>query len=979
MLLASVAMPALPRRFGRGDALTLVLLCAAAYVGNVAAVSLFSGVDLLLGGIAVMFTALRRSLAETMIVAGIGSLHTLVLWGHPYALVILVLEAIWVRFLYERWGREITLYDALFWLVVGVPLVAALYGVALGMDRLAVTLIALKQPVNGLLYTAVASLLHHFLLLRQAWHQKGYPRGRFADLLAPLLIVFALVPTLLVLSLYTQIEQRQRLKEITASLDAEAHELNSRVTAPTELDRAMESWRNRLGPFGSKGPVIALVNEAGEAVKEEPPGWLSRRPEKTAMRPGLAKRQNDAIAATMAREQDAYYAHRVTDLPALQSSGLELVVGVSAAPFVDRLRTLQLTALTLASVIGLGSVVGANAIARRAGRIVDPILTRLYRVPANLREDISEPWPEPPIVELKAVTDGLAGLEGDLSHQMRALADSEERYRAIATNLPGGVYQRTMTPDGEIRFPYLSSSYGQIFGLDMERALQEPEFMMEIIHPEDRPRYHAALERSARVMEALDVEFRVCHPDGRMHWVRSLGQPRRGADGTITWDGIAIDETARKAAEHRLAYLARYDTLTGVLNREEFIRQLGHFVGEPDGPPVAVLYVDLDDLKSVNDTLGHAAGDEVIREAARRIQVGVRDADQLSRYGGDEFVVLTAGAGDDDVATAVAQRILDQLKAPFTVGARMMDLSATIGIFMHAEHLDDAEECVRRADVALYYGKRTQRGTWWFYADAMDAEQQRWINLRAELREVLADDALSVVYQPQVDLASGRLVGVEALARWWHLTEGWVPPDWFIALAEESGLIDRLGDRVLHRACADLSIWQAQDPLRAPQYVAVNVSGHQLAGAALWDSVWDALQAHGLPAGALELEITERVFYEAGSELLDRLAAAGVSLSIDDYGKGYSSLFVLRDSPARVVKIDRSFVTRAETSESDRLIVEQTIGMAHSLGRTVVAEGVETAEQLAMLRRMGCDATQGYYLARPMEATQISAMWHQQW
>ncbi len=377
--------------------------------------------------------------------------------------------------------------------------------------------------------------------------------------------------------------------------------------------------------------------------------------------------------------------------------------------------------------------------------------------------------------------------------------------------------------------------------------------------------------------------------------------------------------------------------------------------------------------------MGHAAGDRVICEAAKRIQEAVRDADRVARYGGDEFVVLAVGVAEDAAAAAVARRIVDHLKAPLAVGDRMLELSATIGIVMGAEQLDDAKECVRRADVALYHGKSTQRGSWSFYADAMDTAQQRRVNLRDDLRDALAEGGLSIAYQPKIDLASGHLYAVEALARWWHPTEGWVPPDWFIELAEAGGLIESLGDYVLRRACADLAMWRAQDPDRAPQSVAVNVSGYQLVGHTLWDSVRAALQAHGLAASALELEITERVFYEARSDLLDRLAAAGVCLSIDDYGKGYSSLLVLRDSPAHVLKIDRSFVSRAETSEADRLIVEQTIGLAHSLGRTVVAEGVETAKQLAMLRRMGCDAAQGYYLARPMEAAQIPTIWDRRW
>lgn len=552
MLGVVAAIPLWPHRFGPRDALILLALCAAAYIGNMAAVSLFSGVDLLLGGVAVMFAAIRRSLVETVIVAVIGSLHTLVLWGHPYALVIFVLEAACVRLMYGRWGREITAYDAVFWLLAGVPLVLAFYGAVLGMDRVAVSLIALKQPVNGLLYAAVASLLHHALLLRQVRRSKSPGDTRFADLLAPMLITFALVPTLVVLSLYTQFERRQILENVHAGLERTVRDLVPAEPVWAGLGYALESWRDRLPPLGADDPAVALVDGDGVAVVEEPAAWLSRRPVASDVRPGLVKRQGDGRVATMAREHEAYYVHRVTSLQPLEGSGLDLMLGVRATPYVDRLRTLQLAALALASMIGLASVISARAVARRTGALLDPILTRLGRVPENLHKHDPEPWPAPPVTELRAVTDGLAHLEAKLTHQLGELAESERRYRAIANNLPGGVYQRKMTPDRRVHFTYLSPNYEQIFGIDPERALEEPQLLTLPIHPEDRPGYEAALERSADRLEALDVTFRLYHPDGRTRWVRSLGQPRREVDGTITWDGIAIDETARKEAEQRL-------------------------------------------------------------------------------------------------------------------------------------------------------------------------------------------------------------------------------------------------------------------------------------------------------------------------------------------------------------------------------------------------------------------------------------------
>lgn len=971
----------IPQHFGRRDALTLGLLCAAAYAGNLAAVPLFTGVDLLFGGVAVMFTVLRRSLAEAILVAGVGSLHTLVLWGHPYALIIFVAEACWVHLLYARWKREITLHDAAFWVIVGVPLVWIFYRLVMGMDPIGAGLIALKQPVNGLLYTAIASILHHLMLLRESRIPLHRRRLRFADVLAPVLLVFMLLPMLAIVSLYTRVEREQALTRTANELHAAVRYLNPYETARSGLQGAVEQWRDRLRPLAVEDVAIALVRADGTSVAESPEGWLSTRPGASELALGLVKRHADT-KAVMTRERGAYLVHSVTDPQGPGASDFDLILGVQAAPYVDQLRSLQLAALGFAALIAAGGVAGSSVVARRTGRLLDPIIARLRAVPANIHEERHSGWVQSPIKELAALTEGIADMEEQLARQVHALAENEQRFRAIASNLPGGVYQRRMEPDGHIRFSYLSPYYEQVFGIDTDRARYEPEIIMELIHPEDRADYHAALGRSARSLTALDFAFRLQDANGEIRWIRSLGQPRREKDGAIVWDGIAIDETARKKAEAELEFLARYDSLTGLLNREEILRQLSVLLREQvEHAPVSVLYVDLDRIKPINDTMGHAAGDEVIRAAAQRIQSAVRDIDHVGRYGGDEFVILAAGSRDDTAAGIIATRVLQKLRGTLQVDERDIELSATIGILARPDRLDDPAECLRKADVALYQGKRENRGTWYFYSPDLDADQRWRINLLDDLRDALEspDDQLFLEYHPKVKLATGYVTGVEALVRWQHPTEGRIPPDWFVPLAEESELIDVLGDWVLRRACADLSAWRSLDPDAAPCHVSVNISGRQLKGETLWDSVWNALSDNGLGPETLELEITENVFYSARAQTLERLSNAGVCLAIDDFGKGYSSLFVLRDSPARVVKIDRSFVSGTQTSEADRAIVEHTIRLAHELGRYVVAEGVETAEQLDMLRRMECDMAQGFYLARPMSAEKIPEIWRHRW
>lgn len=972
----------IPRRFSSRDIAILGLFCAAAYGGNYAAVPLFAGVDLLFGGVVVMFVALRRSLAETVLVALVGSLHTLVLWSHPYALIIFVAEAIWVKSFHLRWQREITLYDALFWLVLGAPLIWIFYRLVLGMDLIGAALIAFKQPVNGLLYTALASIIHHVLLLRAVNVPRYKRKLRFSDILVPILLIFTLVPMLMVVSIYSHEERQQRLRSVTDELSAAIRYLNPYETGRHGLTGAVEHWRDRLGPLAVEDVAVALVRENGMPVAQSPEGWLSVRPEESPMISGLTKRYSADASTTMTRERDAYLVHAVTGPHGPGASDFDLVVGVQAAPYVDRLRTLQLYALGLATVIAAIGVMGSNIVARRMARLLDPIIHRLREVPTAIHQEKRSDWLRSPVTELAALTEGIADMEGKLARQVHALAESEKRFRALASNLPGGVYQRQMDTDGTIRFNYLSPYYEHIFGIDSEKATRDPGIITSLIHPEDRESYYEAMERSARSLTSVDIEFRLQDANGDLRWIRSLSQPRREKDGTVIWDGIAIDDTVRKKAEAELEFLARYDPLTGLLNRDEVLNQLSTMLREPaTRDPVAILYIDLDHIKPVNDTLGHAAGDEVIRTAAQRIQGSVRSIDRVGRYGGDEFVILAAGIHDADAAGMIASRILDGLCGQLQIAGRDIDLSATIGILTHPERLDDPAECLRKADVALYHGKQRNRGTWHFYSPQMDQDQRRRVNLLDDLRRALGDPdkSLYLEYHPKVDLVTGSMRGVEALVRWQHPVEGRIPPDWFIPLAEESDLIDVLGEWVLHRACRDLSAWRSMDRDLAPSHVSINVSGRQLIGDGLWANVWNALADNDLDAKALELEITENVFYSAHATALEQLSEAGVSLAIDDFGKGYSSLFVLRDSPARVVKIDRSFVSGAHTSDADRTIVANTIRLVHDLGRLVVAEGVETAEQLKMLREMNCDMAQGYYLARPMAAEKIPEIWKQRW
>lgn len=970
------ALRLLPGRLDGRDAAELILLCGAAYLGNLLAAPLFFGVDLLFGGVAVMFTVLRRSLAEAVLVAAVGSIYTIVLWHHPYALVIFVLEAAAVHFAL-RWSRhEITLHDALFWVVLGTPLVVLFYAGPLAMEARDVALIALKQSVNGVFYTACASLLHHGLLLRRPGARLGTAHA--ADLLAPVLVCFALLPSLAVLAVDARLTQRRIQTDAAAHLASAGLALRESAALDPASAGDLHAQLERLEPR-PEALALALVRPAGTVAAEAPEGWLTRRPDVEPASEGVVRRipRGGGLPA-MTRAHRSYYASSLAGRDVTTPSELELVIGTPAAPYVEELRARILASLAIAALIGVLGAIGASLVARFSGRLLHPLMQRLESVPERIRSGERPPWPRSAVAELAELTRSARRMEDDLAEQVDALSASEQRLRGITENLPGGVHQQMLGVDGDLRFTYLSHGFEDLFAVDREAARKDAGALLERIHPDDRQAYLQAVQRSARTLEPLEAGFRLVGPGGTLRWLRSLARPRSNGEGTVVWDGITIDETARVQAEGKLAHLARYDGLTGVLTREAFVAHLEPLLRDGAGAAPSLLFVDLNHVKALNDAFGHAAGDELIRRAAGRIEAAAGPRGQVGRYGGDQFVLATQGIADEEAARRLIGAVLEQLRVPLSISGHELEPLASVGVLLRPEAGDDAHECLRKAAVALHDAKRRGPGRSSFYSEAMDDERRRRTALVPELRVALATDQLFLEYQPKVDLGQRRARSVEALVRWRHPVQGVLAPGLFVPVAEEAGLIDDLGCWVLRRACADLRAWQ-QAAADAPEHVSVNVSGRQLQGDALWDAIWGALKAYGLEARHLELEVTESAFYDGDSGILERLHAAGIRLAIDDYGKGYSSLFTLRDTPAQVVKIDRSFVAHALTSPTDRAIVESTVSLAHALGKSTVAEGVESPEQLAMLEALGSDMVQGYYLAPPTAAENVVALCQRAW
>jgi diguanylate cyclase (GGDEF)-like protein len=509
-----------------------------------------------------------------------------------------------------------------------------------------------------------------------------------------------------------------------------------------------------------------------------------------------------------------------------------------------------------------------------------------------------------------------------------------------------------------------------------------------LIHPEDLPPWGAAVRAHLRDSTLpLRMSVRLKHASGRWAWMMFVGAVvDRSSDGLARrMAGVAMDVQAQKAMEHELRAAARTDGLTQLPNRSVLLQAIESAIARGRAQPgyqFAVLFMDFDRFKQVNDTLGHGVGDALLRQIASRLQDSLRPGDSLiqtsdfahlaARIGGDEFVVLLDDIRGDLDAEIVATRLIDVLSIPYMIGAHKVVSSASIGIVTSNYAADDADSVLRDADIAMYEAKRTGRARYVMFEPSMRQQVSASVSLENDLRQALDKQEIFVVYQPLVSLRSGAFAGVEALMRWRHPTRGLVPPVEFIPIAEACGLIGTLGQFVLQTACsafAAMPCLSASASGRQPT-LAVNLSRAQLRQTGLVADVQDALRANGLSPEQLVLEVTESLAAQDAVVLstLHAIRELGVALSLDDFGTGYSSLSCLHELPVNYVKVDRSFVSQAEVSAYHRVLIEATIRMAQTLGLQTVAEGIETAGQAELMAMLGCDKGQGYLYSKPLEA-----------
>jgi diguanylate cyclase (GGDEF)-like protein/PAS domain S-box-containing protein len=614
----------------------------------------------------------------------------------------------------------------------------------------------------------------------------------------------------------------------------------------------------------------------------------------------------------------------------------------------------------------------AGAYVARVHAIMSATERGSYDVVEFLDGRVYERYSQPLWVEGRA--EGRVWSFLDITESRRAeqvLQASEDRFHHAARGAHDGLWEWEV--DGDTLS--LSPRWAAALGMPDAPLRCTLADWAALIHPNDRDRFLSALDTHLRGDQPVfECEYRARHADGGERWMLCRGLAVRGEDGrAVRVAGSQADVTGRRSAEEALAIRDLYDELTELPNRGLFKDRLRQAVRR--GRPFAVALLDLDRFKTINESLGHTVGDEVLREVARRLEACLTPGDTVARFGADVFTLLLDGVADASEATRMAGQVLRAMGAPIRAGGREVFTSASIGLVLpNPEH--SADELLRDADTAMHRAKAAGRGRCQLFDPRMHAQAVARLQMETQLRRAVDRQELSVVYQPLIRLDSGVVEGFEALVRWTQEDGTTRSPAEFIPLAEETGLIVPLGIQVLRAACMQMAAWRASVGTRA-LHVNVNLSARQLAHPGLAGDVAAILAETGLDGGVLRLEITESVLAEnaeATTATMAALRALGVCLCIDDFGTGYSSLAYLHRLPVDCLKVDRSFVHRIGTDQESAEIVRTILSLARNLGLRTVAEGVETDDQLRFVREAGCDYAQGFGIHRPLDVAAATAL-----
>jgi diguanylate cyclase (GGDEF)-like protein/PAS domain S-box-containing protein len=556
---------------------------------------------------------------------------------------------------------------------------------------------------------------------------------------------------------------------------------------------------------------------------------------------------------------------------------------------------------------------------------------------------------------------------------MDALRESENKLRTLIESMTEGLLQ----VDTNDRIQFVNKCFCEMVDYTEEELIGTD--WSRLLFDEERDLIKQISDSRGKGLNDT-YEIRLQKKSGEILWMIVGGAPIKNAEGaTIGWIGTFTDITDRKRAEEQLLYDAFHDGLTGLANRALFMDHLQMTIARGrsrHSNHYAVLFLDLDRFKIINDSLGHAKGDELLKFIARRLESCIRTGDLVARLGGDEFVILLTELVEANEVILVAERILEELKTPFNLGGREIYITTSIGITLSESGHTRAEDMLRDADIAMYRAKAKGRAQYQVFNQEMHEDASKQLQIETEMRRALEKGEFCLYYQPIVQLESNRLVGVEALVRWNHPTRGTVSPMEFIPAAEENGLILPLGSWILSESCRQLREWQKRNPLASRLTVSINLSFKQFSQLDLVREVSSIIEKTGVDPRCLKFEVTESHIMENSEiavAIMNRLREIGAEISLDDFGTGYSSLSYLHRLPIDYLKIDRSFVTRMIESRENAEIIRTIIKLGQNLKMKVIAEGIETPEQLEQLQSLNCEFGQGYLFSKPLESEAAAA------
>jgi diguanylate cyclase (GGDEF)-like protein/PAS domain S-box-containing protein len=897
-----------------------------AMAGNILPAALFPEQHLMFGSIAVLLVVYFYGLGWGVGTALLASLHTIAIWHQPFYGIILMSEALVVALLLRR-GINLFAAAAYFWLVISMPLYGLFYYLLMKMSLEAAGLLLLKQAANGLFNAAMAVILLHFLPLLSRGH-KDHPT-LWDSWLNIILLAFVIPPVLIMI-----FNSRPVLQLLSPSYETQllAQSQTMEIKLPLQLALDLPASIHQASLYNQYLKSLALMMVP--ALLALLVAWVfSRR--LTGPLTQLA-----AVTRNLANKR---------------FDGQEISWPQKAGREVSEL---------IANFQGLW-----QALDQEEGHL-QQLLEEISNTEQEAQQAIEDAQAQNRWERFS--TGRKLRNEQDQSQQLkelfRELETAEAKYRFLVEKSMVGVYILR-----EERLIYVNPRFAEILGYPDEKDLQGVN-IKDLVIKEDWLLVRSNLLKQLR-NEAKYLKYQYqarCRDDSVRH-VEVL-------DGISTYDGhqviigTLLDITERVEAENTIKHMAFHDPLTGLPNRllfQDRIQQAFSFAERHQGM-VGLLFIDLDHFKAVNDSLGHMVGDQLLKEVTGRLEKVLRTCDTISRFGGDEFNVLITEVDNESDVQSVAHKILRSMDVPFILGVQEIFVTCSIGISIYPKDCEDAECLLKNADTALYRAKDLGRNNFQTYDLAMGSRVMERMAMESSLRHVLERHELRVFYQPQVDLTTGRIIGVEALVRWNHPDGKIVPPLSFIPLAEELGLIIPIGEWILRTACLQAKGWQ--DEALTPIRMGINVSASQFAMPNFIALVASIIDEVGIDSKWINLEITESMLVNDAVEAnfkFNELHDVGLTIAIDDFGTGYSSLGYLKDFPIDQLKLDRSFIRNLPHNKNDAKMAKNIMKMAHDLKMAVIAEGVENQEQYDFLRDLGCDEIQGYLISKPVPAEEV--------